>query len=363
MSEQSCDQMIIQSHKGPYQVSFNPQFLANSAKITKDDCHYLVDARVATLYRKQLENRLVRERTIFIDALEYNKSLQAIIPVIEKLVAARIRRGQVLVAIGGGIMQDICCFIASTLLRGVDWHFVPTTLLAQADSCIGSKSSINLGGAKNILGTFNPPRQIYIDPTFLDTLNEREIRSGIGEMLKVHAIAGPTAFDDIAQNFDQLFSDRKVLLHYIRESLLIKQRYIEIDEFDRDVRNIFNYGHSFGHAIEAATEYGIPHGIAVSMGMNLANYISLRRGMVGQAHYLRMSSILQKNYMPFAGVDIPINKLIEALLKDKKNTTTMLGLILPVGSDAVISRVQLPADRQFLDDCESFFDGAYEYHA
>jgi 3-dehydroquinate synthase len=245
----------------------------------------------------------------------------------------------------------------------MEWRFVPTTLLSQADSCIGSKSSINLGDAKNILGTFNPPSQIYVDPTFLDTLDEREIRSGVGEILKVHAIAGPQDFDALAQDFSQLFTDRTVLLHYIRRALQIKQRYIEQDEFDRGIRNIFNYGHSFGHAIESASNYGVPHGIAVAMGMDMANFIAARRGMLPQEHFERMHTTLRSNYAPFAGSSIPLDALLAALQKDKKNTATQLGLVFPLGEDAAVSRVNLTSDRQFAEDCRVFLEGlAYEYH-
>lgn len=357
------ESMQIQSHKGPYKVFFSPGLLAAPAPIAMGDCHYLVDARVESLYRHQLSSVLPAERVILIDAVEETKSLQNIIPVIERLVSARVRRGQVLVAIGGGIVQDICCFIASTLLRGIEWRFVPTTLLSQADSCIGSKSSINLGDAKNILGTFNPPSQIYIEPAFLDTLDEREIRSGVGEILKVHAIAGPKDFDDLARDFLRLFSDRMVLLNYIRRALQIKQRYIEQDEFDRGIRNIFNYGHSFGHAIESATHYGIPHGIAVSMGMDMANFIAARRGMLPRPHYERMHPTLRSNYLPFVNTPIPSSALLAALQKDKKNTATQLGLVFPLGSEASVSLVKLDSNQQFAEDCQLFLDGIKnEYH-
>jgi len=355
--------MEIQSHKGPYQVFFESGLLSAPSAIGMGDCHFLVDAKVEFLYRRQLQSLLVPERTILIEAAEESKSLQSIIPVIEQLVAARARRGQVLVAIGGGIIQDICCFIASTLLRGMEWRFVPTTLLSQADSCIGSKSSINLGDAKNILGTFNPPAHIYVDPGFLDTLDEREIRSGVGEILKVHAIAGPKDFDELARDFSQLFSDRTVLLRYIRRALEIKQHYVEQDEFDRGIRNIFNYGHSFGHAIESATHYGIPHGIAVAMGMDMANFIAAQRSMLPQKHYERMHPTLHRNYETFVGTPIPLEALLAALQKDKKNTATQLGLVFPLGENAEVGRVLMTLDQQFVQDCQSFLEGlAIEYH-
>jgi len=354
--DQVMSDLSIQSYKGPYRVFFVPGLLAKPELLNTGDCHFLIDAKVESLYRSKLKTVLPPERTISIEAVEENKSLQKIIPVIERLMDAPVRRGQVLVAIGGGIIQDICCFIASTLLRGMDWRFVPTTLLSQADSCIGSKSSINLGNAKNILGTFNPPGQIYIDPVFLNTLEDSEIRSGIGEILKVHVIAGTADFDELARDFEQLFANRDVLLRYIRKALLIKQHYIEQDEFDRGVRNIFNYGHSFGHAIEAATQFAIPHGIAVTMGMDMANFIAARRGMLAQTHYFRMHSVLRSNYASFAGANIPLQPMLEALQKDKKNSTTQLGLVFPLGADAVVKRVDLTLDQQFVDDCQAFFD-------
>jgi len=348
--------MTIQSHKGVYRVFFDANLLDNLAPICAGDCHYLVDSNVARLYQKELGPVLQAERTILIDAVEPSKSLHNIIPIFEQLVAARVRRDHMLVAIGGGIVQDITCFIASTLLRGMRWRFVPTTLLSQADSCIGSKSSINLGDTKNILGTFNPPDEIYIAPRFLGTLDEKEIRSGIGEILKVHAIDSPASFDRVAHAYPQMLKDQAVLLTYIRSALLIKQRYIELDEFDRGVRNIFNYGHSFGHAIEAATHFGIPHGIAVTMGMDMANSIAVRRGLLPASQFARMHPVLRSNYLPFAKTNIPLAELLSALQKDKKNTSTELGLVFPLGEAAEVKRVNLVADAAFTGDCRAFLE-------
>lgn len=348
------DPMLIQSRSGPYQVSFVPKFLEDIGVVLEGTPHFLVDSNIARLYVKPLALVLANPNTLIIEANEENKSIERIIPVIECLVANKVRRGHVLVAIGGGIIQDITCFIASTLLRGLEWRFVPTTLLAQADSCIGSKSSINLGSIKNILGTFNPPKQIWICPAFLDTLESKDVRSGIGEILKVHAIAGSAAFDKLKGDFDRLVSDRQVLLSYIRAALLIKQSYIEMDEFDQGIRNIFNYGHSFGHAIESATNFGIPHGVAVSMGMDMANHIATVRGLISQEVRDRMHGVLRKNYEDFARVQIPLDNLLSALMKDKKNTATELVLVFPVGDQAKIQRVAVPPDDVFRSQCEEF---------
>ena len=235
-----------------------------------------------------------------------------------------------LVAIGGGIMQDITSFMAATILRGVEWIFYPTTLLSQADSCIGSKSSINCRGSKNILGTFTPPQKIYLSTTFLTTLELRELKSGVGEMLKVHAIAGPSDFQSIATDYDDLFSDFEMMMKRIRRSLEIKKDYIEKDEFDKGPRLIFNYGHSFGHAIESATNFEIPHGIAVSIGCDMANYCAYRLGISTEAIWKSMSPTFKANYQGYETVDIPFDSFFSALGKDKKNIgKDSFSLILP----------------------------------
>jgi 3-dehydroquinate synthase len=348
--------LCIQSHKGVYCAEFLTDDWSVLAAAAVGGAYFLVDARVAQLYPTQLAAVLQMPTTILIAATEEEKSYERVGSVIEHLIANGIRRQHKLVAIGGGIVQDITCFISSTLLRGIPWEFFPTTLLSQADSCIGSKSSINVGEIKNILGTFNPPQRVVILTAFLKTLDERDMRSGIGEMLKVHTIAGPAAYDSIATNYDALLNDQKVLLEFVRSSLLIKQRYIEEDEFDRGIRNIFNYGHSFGHAIESATHHAIPHGIAVTMGMDIANFVATRRGLLGAGHFARMHPVLQKNYAMFQATPIPLDKMLAALGKDKKNTADQLGLILPVGEGAQVERVFVTPDEVFRADLNAYFE-------
>lgn len=346
--------LVVQSHRGPYTVHFDRPVASDPAFLLADDAHFVVDATIARLYAEPLAAILTHPRAIVVEATEANKSIERTIPVFERLVANRIRRDHVIVAIGGGIVQDIACFAASTLLRGVRWRLVPTTLLAQADSCIGSKSSINLGSAKNILGTFHPPTDVYVDVRFLDTLEDEDIRSGIGEIIKVHAIAGAAAFDGLAADYDRLFDDQALLLRYMRAALDVKRRYIEEDEFDRGVRNVFNYGHSFGHAIESATGYAVPHGIAVALGMDMANFVAVQRGMLPVTEFERMHPILERTYAPYKRCGISAEPMLQALLKDKKNTTTALGLIFPMGGEARIQRVLVPPDEAFRSECITF---------
>ena len=348
------DQFIIQSHTGPYRVNFDEDGIAKLNDAPPRNTHIIADAHVAELYANELENVLSLPSVLRIDAVESNKSLECMPSYVDHLVRHRIRRDHTLLAIGGGIIQDITCFLAATLLRGVEWQFMPTTLLAQADSCIGSKSSINSGGTKNILGTFTPPRQITLTTRFLGTLDERDVRSGIGEMIKVHAIDGPETFDRMAADFDQLQENRELLLKRLRKALEVKRAYIEDDEFDRGPRNIFNYGHSFGHAIEAATEFAIPHGISVTIGMDMANAAAVHFDVSSDYHRQRMKPVLATNYRGFEKTEIPLEPFIEAISRDKKNTGgKQLTLILP-DRDGRIAKGVYPNDDGFASFCAGY---------
>lgn len=350
------ESLEISSRSGPYVVEFDEPSFSKSDSVLEGNVHILMDSKLLGLYPDLLTEFINHKNLIVIEATEHNKAILQVLPVIDKLINNGVRRGHTLVAVGGGIIQDIVCFISSVLFRGLDWKFIPTTLLAQADSCIGSKSSINLGKTKNILGTFNPPRSVLICPIFLKTLDRSEILSGIGEILKVHTIEGVEHFNNVSKDYLGLLSDPQILLKYIKDSLFIKKKYIEIDEYDKGVRNIFNYGHSFGHAVESATQFKIPHGIAVTIGMDVANRISSWRGYLPDFHYERMHGVLRRNYLDYIDVDIPTELLLDALKKDKKNTKESLMLILPIGENATVEVVAVNADDEFTSQCERYFD-------
>jgi len=317
----------VASQSGAYEVHFRPNALG--AQIDLDQSVVIIDERVAELFDDSFSPEVRECRRVCIAAHEETKSLEQLPRIVERLVQLNVRKDDQLVAIGGGITQDITAFISSTMFRGMSWTFYPTTLLAQADSCIGSKSSINAAGIKNLLGTFRAPTGVTIDTGFLRTLSADDIRSGLGEMLKVHAIASPAEFDKLAKEYDKLLEDDDRMLLAIRRSLLIKKQLIEVDEFDRGARNVMNYGHSFGHAIEAATDYGIPHGIAVTIGMDMANYVAGSIGHSVMDPYERMHPVLSLNYKSFADFPIRPERLISALKRDKKNSATHLRLVLP----------------------------------
>ncbi|OGT32222.1 MAG: 3-dehydroquinate synthase [Gammaproteobacteria bacterium RIFCSPHIGHO2_12_FULL_35_23] len=343
---------MIQSHQGEYQVKFTNDVWFD--EIESETNHYIIDEKIADCYQEALSKILQSPSVLLIKATESNKALHQFPAYVEHLVKNKVRRDHRFIAIGGGIIQDITCFLAATLLRGVNWWFYPTTLLAQADSCIGSKSSINCGNTKNILGTFTPPKKITIALKFLDTLDRVDICSGVGEMLKVHAIEGIDSFNSIANDYELLFTNKLIMQKYIRRSLEIKKKIIEQDEFDRGIRNVMNYGHTFGHAIESAADYKIPHGIAVTIGMDMANYVASNFKFGSEENYLRMHPILKKNFSKFIDYDIPLETFINAISKDKKNKgNNQLGLILP-DKKGVPTRTFFENDHRFKAVCKDY---------
>ncbi|TAK12831.1 MAG: 3-dehydroquinate synthase [Acidobacteria bacterium] len=343
--------MIIQSHRGPYRVAFGTPFAGLDA--VQPNTAVIVDRRVAELYAKPLATVLATPTTLLIEATEAHKSLERMPEYALHLINSGLKRDWTLVAIGGGIIQDIVCFLAATLLRGLPWRFYPTTLLAQADSCIGSKSSINVGKFKNQLGTFTPPTDIHVSTGVLKTLAEGDVRSGLGEVIKVHVISGWDDVNALSRDYPRLQADPALLEQYVRRSLEIKRLRIEADEFDQGPRLVLNYGHTFGHAIESATAYAVPHGIGVTIGMDFANFVSWKFGLIDRATFDTLHALTFANYGPSGPVVIPEAAFFSALSRDKKNRAGDVALVLlRRPGDVFLDRY--PNDERFKDICREF---------
>lgn len=346
------DRITIKSRFREYQVSFVQDF-ARSLESTAGSA-FIVDAELLKLYRTKLEPVLSGGRVIPVEAVEQNKNIDFCQQVLLKLLDVGIRRNSMLVAIGGGIIQDISGFIASVLFRGIDWTFYPTTLLAQADSCVGSKSSLNVGPYKNLVGTFYPPSQVIIDVNFLLTLPVDEIKSGIGEILHFYLVDGSSKAKTLMNRYEELIHAPVLLEDHIRTSLEIKKKTVEMDEFDHNERNLFNYGHTFGHAIESVSEYGVKHGQAVTLGMDIANYLSLQLGYLENRTFLAMRDLLIKNMPDFDIESGELDRYFKALAKDKKNIDNNLTCILTSGPGAM-RKVTLPFDDKLKGAIASYF--------
>ena len=348
--------MIIRSSMKDYGVKFIDDFTVPLKQATDEGAFVICDSSIYELYREHFLSSVDIEHFIIINAVEKTKNLENCKDIIEILVERKIRRNQKLIALGGGITQDVTAFIASILYRGVGWLFFPTTLLAQADSCIGSKTSINLGDKKNLIGNFYPPDNIYINTGFLQSLEKQDVQSGIGEMLHFFYYSNSPLIDKLINNYQEIIEQRGLLEEYIIESLSIKKSVIEIDEFDKGVRNKFNYGHTFGHALETITNYGIRHGQAVTIGMDLANYLSWKLGLLTQDQFDAMHGQLSINFPDYDFRSCGIDAYVAALSNDKKNIGDNLGCILSEGAGKLVMK-QIPLDNNFKSMINDFLGG------
>jgi len=297
---------------------------------------FLIDGAVVRNYAKAFEGVVPEEKRIVIEASEEQKSFERLTPIFLELLERGLKRDGTLVVIGGGVLQDIGCFIATVLFRGVRWELIPTTLLAQADSCIGSKSSINIGAYKNQIGTFYPPHRVLLVNEVLKSLPWDEIRSGLGEVIKLQLIAGDAGFTELMDDLQGMTpdSDWGVISKWVARSMAVKKKYIEEDEMDRGIRNILNYGHTFGHAYESATQYAIPHGIAVLLGILTATHLSVRLGLVTTSHYQDLREQLLPWCHPNGEALLTADReaIFKAIRHDKKNTGDAVNCILTRGA-------------------------------
>lgn len=323
----------VKSNIHDYEVEFIGDVRQTLKKILNEGDFIIIDNKVLELYTDWFKDGFENFKLIGIDATESQKSYQEVEPIINQLIQNGFRKNHRLIAIGGGITQDVTAFIASILYRGVEWCFFPTTLLAQGDSCIGSKTSINFGKYKNQVGGFYPPNKVFVDPKFLESLPLKELKSGLGEMAHYYVVSGEEDFERYKSDYEYALTNKKVLSGLINRSLQIKKEYIEIDEYDVKERQVFNYGHSFGHAIESLTNYEIPHGIAVSFGMDLSNFVSMKKGYISSEIRQNSRELFEKIWEGYSEQvkGLNIDEYLLALSKDKKNKGTLLGLILKKG--------------------------------
>jgi 3-dehydroquinate synthase len=246
-----------------------------------------------------------------------------------------------LVAIGGGIVQDVAAFVASVFMRGIAWRYVPTTVLAMADSCIGGKSSINVGPYKNLVGTFHPPVEILIDPLLTDTLTPEQRAAGLIEAVKICYCRGESAFAEYLALRPDAAMSGTAIEPVLSASLMAKKWFIETDEFDQAERLLLNFGHTFGHAIEGATHFRIAHGIGVAVGILCALEFRKTAGDPENARVMQLEAHLRSLLSAAPGLaaelkQLSVTDVVERLEADKKHTATHYTLILP-GSNGEIA--------------------------
>jgi 3-dehydroquinate synthase len=292
------------------------------------------------LFKKYLDNP---ESLVLLDAFEDNKTVETALAVCQKATEIGSKRNLKIIAIGGGIIQDIAGFAAHILYRGVGLILVPTTLLAQGDSCIGSKNSINYLKYKNLLGTFYPPEKVYICFQFLDTLSDIDFHSGLSEIVRFNIMENFGSIDYVKKSLNGLFNrDYRVVYDFMERAHIYKKKMVELDEFDLHERKIFNYGHTFGHAFEVISNYEIPHGLGVALGMITADKIALERGILSATIVKSIEEICLQLYngKPLQCNDFTM--LIDVLKKDKKREADNIAAVLPLsnGSFEVVQDIK-----------------------
>lgn len=283
---------------------------------------------------------------VYVDAEEKHKTLAGAEGLIVGCFEAGARRGSRLLAVGGGVVQDLATLVASLYMRGLPWSYAPTTLMAMADSCIGGKSSVNAGSVKNLVGNIYPPTAITVDPVFLQTLNDEELVCGLSEAVKICFCRGSSSFEAYLDHFDRFEQEpgqAAALLHHV---LSAKKWFVETDEFDHKERRLLNFGHTFGHALESATSFSVSHGVGVALGMlcavNLAaTRMTLNDDAVLLAHHsLRLLQRVPDLDTRLAGLDLAVFE--RSFHGDKKHRDGEFRLILPASGGGV-EEVGLPA--------------------
>ena len=290
-----------------------------AAIVTNPSVERLYGERV----RASLERSGFSPVTIEIPDGEEHKNLAWVAFIYDRLIEARLERGSVMVALGGGVVGDVTGFAAATYLRGIDFVQVPTTLVAQIDSSIGGKTGVDIAAGKNLIGAFHHPRLVIADTTTLRTLPPRELRAGLAEVIKTGAILSPELIDFLERNHRQVLDLDDAAIRFVVECCAqLKALVVAEDETEGDYRAILNFGHTLGHAIESLTGYkAFLHGEAVALGMVFALKLSVRLGYLEQAVADRIVALLTLYGLPTeVPSDLSTSALAIAVEADKKRS-------------------------------------------
>jgi 3-dehydroquinate synthase len=311
---------------------------------------FIIADQAVTPYLNQIlgvANELqLRTTPIVVPSGEGSKSVAQLSELWNAMYESKTDRASVVIAIGGGVIGDLGGFAAASFARGLRFIQIPTTLLAMVDSSVGGKTGINLPKAKNMVGAFWQPSAVLIDTATLSTLAEREFRSGLAEVVKYGVILDPIFFEYLEGNAAAILQRETSCI----EKIIVRSCQLKADVVQRDerettgLRAILNYGHTFAHAIESATEYGrLLHGEAVSIGMTMAANLAVRLNMFSAAESIRQRTLLERLGLPVSFTEIAGDKLWELMQHDKKVEQGVLSFILPTRIGHVERRSRVAA--------------------
>jgi 3-dehydroquinate synthase len=298
----------------------------------------ITNPTVAQLYLDPVHESLTRNgfdvTPVLIPDGEEHKNLGSLSAIYDRLIADRFERKSCVLALGGGVVGDLAGFAAATFLRGITYVQAPTTLLAQVDSSVGGKTGVNHHDGKNLIGAFYQPRLVLIDVAALQSLPRREFIAGLSEVIKYGVIEDPALFKLLEEKMSKLMDqDRDLLSQVIATSCAIKAKVVEKDEREDDYRAVLNFGHTIGHALEAATDYQkYLHGEAVGIGMAQATAISVQQGFCDQRSHERIRKLIKKAGLPLEiPRDVSMQNLVQGMEVDKKSAGGKIKFVMCAG--------------------------------
>jgi 3-dehydroquinate synthase len=328
----ALSELRVRSSHGDYDVRMGSGLLYQA---TADAAIVVVDSAIAHLLPPGTA------QVITVTADERTKTLSGVERLVISLRECGTRHGDLLLAVGGGVVQDLASFSAAVYMRGIDWLYAPTTLMSMSDSCIGGKSAINAGDVKNLVGNFHPPREVVIDPVFLGTLPAPAVSAGLAEAAKIAYCRGAPTFDQYLRLYGSFASRPIDLIAHVLEA---KRWFVETDEHDQKERRLLNFGHTFGHALEVAVDHRVSHGLAVAVGMLCAvQHPAATRSPAAGAlatHCRELLAVVSD--LPDRLGELSWERYEAAFRSDKKHDDRNFRLILPVGTEGV-AEVTVPA--------------------
>ena len=331
---------VHRDHKAIYDIVLETSFdrlgeEASSVMRQGKKACIVTDSNVGPLYGKTVEGQLApncsQVDTFVFPAGEEHKNLDTVKKLYEFLILNHYDRGDTLVALGGGVVGDLCGFAAATYLRGVDFIQVPTTLLSQVDSGIGGKTGVDFDAYKNMVGAFHMPKLVYSNTAALLTLPEEQFASGMGEIIKHGLIKDRLYYGWLARHADEIGRrDLAVCEEMIVKSDLIKREVVEKDPTEQGDRALLNFGHTLGHAIEKLMDFRMLHGQCVALGFLGAAYISAKRGMISMEEVAQLRDMAQSFGLPvtIAGLGLDLGQVAETTKSDKKMDSGAIRFIL-----------------------------------
>lgn len=324
------------------------------------------DSNVYSLYGEQVCSALEEEKwqvaTAVIRPGERSKTLAAAARLYDKAIEAELDRNSPIIALGGGVVGDLAGYAASTYLRGVPLIMLPTTLLAQVDSSVGGKVAVNHPRGKNLIGSVYPPRLVVIDPLVLNTLPKQQLKAGLAEVVKYGIIADSLFFSRLEENIERLVNcDSASLADAVAESVKRKKEVVEADEFEKDYRRVLNYGHTIGHALEAATAYRYYlHGEAVLAGMQAAADLAFNLSLLDLVTAERIKKLLAKIGFKKPPAGLTAEEVIDKLRQDKKRRDDAIIFVLPTSIGSV-TMVPVKDEELIRKTVNDYLSGKYKY--